>query len=159
MPIDLYFKDTKAMMIQRLRTQRYCGFIAPLPRQISKQPLYFKTHYRANRESDIIKINPTQYHSQCIIQHFLGIPTYSISTRHNILSRTLLKILFTDDIRGGTDNTDRWDSSDMIQRLMTRKNLLRILITKNIIYIYENKQNGRRQIQGQRKCLTLKGAD
>ncbi len=158
-PIDPYFKDTKTMTIQRVKTQQYCGQYQPFARHFGGDPLYFKTHYRANRESDIIKINPTQYHLQCIIHHFLGIPSCPVYTRHNIFSFILTKDCKGNDIVLGKENIDQWDSSDMIQSPTTRNNSLRTLIFMNIMVLYENNQMRRRLNQRQPKCLNLIRAD
>lgn len=143
------------MMIQRLRTTDYVDDYQPLPRHISLEPPYFKTHYRANRDPSVALIDPTNYHLLCIIEHFLGIPSYVISTRHNIESRQQINLNLLHDTIYGVSNKDQWDTCDMIQSLMIMHDLLCSIILIKYKYLYGNKKKQSRYnpVSGEQRLL------
>ncbi len=147
------------MMIQRFRTGQTDYNYQPLPRHFGLEALYFKTHYRANRDPPVALIDPTKSRMLCIIEHFSCIPSCGISTRHNTQPLILMHINPYDRYDAFLGNIDQWDSSDMIQSPTTRNNSLCTLIFMNIMVLYENKQMRRRLNQRQPKCLNLIRAD
>lgn len=142
-------------MIQRFRTGQTGYNYQPLPRHFGLEALYFKTHYRANRDPPVALIDPTKSRMLCIIEHFSCIPSCGISTRHNTQPLILMHINPYDRYDAFLGNIDQWDSYSPIQCLMTGEEHLGVIIFMIIKYLYGNKKKQRRQNQGLVKCWLL----